>query len=78
MSTPLPPARPVRPRPRRRLVRPWIVGVVALVVAFAVGLALGDALNDNPSPGKKQTSVRTLKPLAVPPAPETVTVTVGR
>jgi hypothetical protein len=48
------------------------------VVAFAAGLALGDSLDDNPSPGRTQTSVRTLKPLEVPPAPQTVTVTVRR
>jgi hypothetical protein len=71
--------RPARPRRRRRRpIRPWMVAAVALAVAFAVGLALGDALDDNPSPGKTQTSVRTLRPLAVPPARETVTVTVDR
>jgi hypothetical protein len=43
-----------------------------------VGLALGQALNDNPSPGTTQTLVRTLKPLELPPARETVTVTVSR
>jgi multisubunit Na+/H+ antiporter MnhB subunit len=70
--------RPMRRRRRRRLLRPWMVAMVALAVAFAVGLALGDALDDNHSPGKTQTSVRTLKPLAVPPAAATVTVTVER
>jgi hypothetical protein len=45
---------------------------------FATGLALGQSLDDNPSPARTQTSVRTLKPLSVPPAPETVTVTVSR
>ncbi|HZQ65757.1 MAG TPA: hypothetical protein VFA66_11075 [Gaiellaceae bacterium] len=70
--------RPARRRRRRRIGGPWVVAVVALVVAFAVGLALGDALDDNPSPGRTQTAVRTLKPLAVPPAAETVTVTVSR
>jgi hypothetical protein len=47
-----------------------------LVVAFFAGLALGQSLDDNPSPGRTQTLVRTLKPLEVPPAVDTVTVTV--
>ena len=46
-----------------------------LVVTFLAGLGLGQALDDNPSPGHTQTLVRTLKPLEVPPAVETVTVT---
>ncbi len=70
------PARRDRPRPRRRLARLAAI-VVVLVVVFVVGLALGEALHDNPSSGKTQTFVRTLEPLEVPPAPETVTVTVG-
>jgi len=45
-----------------------IAGVLAL------GLALGEALHDNPSTGGTQTLVRTLKPLPLPPARETVTV----
>jgi hypothetical protein len=49
-----------------------------LVVVFGAGLALGQALNDNPSPGTTQTLVRTLKPLELPPARETVTVTATR
>jgi hypothetical protein len=49
-----------------------------VVVAFGAGLALGQALNDNPSPGGSQTVVRTLKPLELPPARETVTVTAPR
>ncbi len=50
----------------------------ALVVTFGIGLALGQSLDDNPAPGRTQTLVRTLKPLEVPPARETVTVTVSR
>lgn len=46
-----------------------------LVVVFGLGLALGEALHDNPSGGGTQTLVRTLKPLPLPPARETVTVT---
>jgi hypothetical protein len=49
-----------------------------LVVTFVAGLALGQSLDDNPSPGRSQTRVRTLKPLELPPAAETVTVTVRR
>jgi hypothetical protein len=55
-----------------------LVVVGALVVAFGAGLAIGQSLDDNPSPGGTHTSVRTLKPIEVPPAPETVTVTVRR
>jgi hypothetical protein len=54
-----------------------LVAVVALVVVFVAGLALGEALQDNPS-GGTQTFVRTLKPRPLPPARETVTVTVRR
>jgi hypothetical protein len=46
-----------------------------LVVVFGLGLALGEALHDNPPGGGTQTVVRTLKPLPLPPARETVTVT---
>jgi hypothetical protein len=43
---------------------------------FFAGLALGQSLDDSPSSGRTQTLVRTLKPLELPPAAETVTVTV--
>jgi hypothetical protein len=46
-----------------------------LVITFLAGLGLGQSLDDNPSPGRTQTLVRTLKPLEVPPAVETFTVT---
>jgi len=52
----------------------FLVVLGAIVVVFAIGLALGQALHDNPS-GGTQTVVRTLKPLPLPPAQETVTVT---
>ncbi len=55
-----------------------LIGAAALVVAFGTGLAIGQSLEDNPTPGGTQTSVRTLKPRALPPPPETVTVTVRR
>ena len=45
---------------------------------FALGFGLGQASRDNPEPGVTRTSVRTLKPLPLPPARETVTVTVTR
>ena len=54
------------------------VRVVALVVGaavvFALGVAVGQALHDAPPEGK-QTQVRTLRPVQVPPARVTVTVT---
>jgi hypothetical protein len=55
-----------------------LIALLVLAVVFAVGLALGEALHDNPSGDGTQTFVRTLKPLEVPPARETVTVTVRR
>jgi len=74
VSTP-PVARRERRPPRRR--RGWVrplLWLAAIVVVFGVGLALGEALHDNPS-GGTQTVVRTLKPLPLPPARETVTAT---
>jgi hypothetical protein len=67
-----------RPPARSRKLLRVSIGVAALVVAFVAGLALGQSLDDNPGAGESQTLVRTLKPLGVPPVPETVTVTVGR
>jgi hypothetical protein len=55
-------------------VRPALL-VVAGVVLLAVGVGLGEALHDNPQPGGVQTRVRTLRPLQLPPARVTVTVT---
>lgn len=74
MSTP-PRTRPPRRQRRRRPVLRLLVGLLVLVVVFGLGLALGEALHDNPSGGGTQTVVRTLKPLPLPPARETVTVT---
>jgi hypothetical protein len=74
MSTP-PRARPARRQRRRRPLVRLLAGLVVLVVVFGLGLALGEALHDNPSGGGTQTLVRTLKPLPLPPARETVTVT---
>ena len=59
---------------RRRLA--WIA---LAVVAFGLGVALGQALNDGPGTGgDKQTLVRTLTPLPLAPARETVTVTASQ
>jgi hypothetical protein len=63
-----------RMRRRRPLLR-LLIGLAVIAVVFALGLALGEALHDNPSGGGTQTLVRTLKPLPLPPARETVTVT---
>jgi hypothetical protein len=49
--------------------------LLAGVVLLAVGVALGQALHDNPDTGGTQTRIRTLKPLQLPPARITVTVT---
>ncbi len=73
MSAPIPPRRDRRPPRRRRLLRFWLLALVVVAV-FAAGLALGESLKDNPKPGGTQTLVRTLKPLPLPPARETVTV----
>lgn len=43
---------------------------------FALGIAFGQALRDGEQPAGSVTQVRTLKPLPVAPAQETVTVTV--
>jgi hypothetical protein len=49
--------------------------LVAGVILFALGVAVGQALNDAGPPAGTQTRVRTLTPLPLPPARETVTVT---
>jgi hypothetical protein len=72
-----PTARPERRPPRRRGWLLLVISLIVIVAVFAAGLALGEALHDNPS-GGTQTLVRTLKPLPVPPARETVTVTTTR
>jgi hypothetical protein len=55
----------------------WAARLAVLALAFAVGIAVGRSLEDNPDPGGERTYVRTLKPRAVSPARETVTVTVS-
>jgi hypothetical protein len=66
-----------RTRPARRSRRLLVVAAALILVAlaFALGLAVGQALEDNPRPGGSVTKVRTLKPLPLPPARLTVTVT---
>ena len=64
-----------RPAKRRSpLLRPALT-MLGILVAFVVGLALGKALEDGPDPGGTRTSVRTLQPRSLPPAPRTVTIT---
>jgi hypothetical protein len=46
-----------------------------VAVVFVLGIGLGRALEDEPDP-RTRTLVRTLKPLELPPARETVTVRV--
>lgn len=82
MIEPLPrraaPAPVRRPPPKRRLRRAvlrWLVRLVLTAAVFAGGVALGEALHDNPKPTGDVTVVRTLRPLPLAPAPETVTVT---
>ena len=55
-----------------------IAWLAAVLVAFGVGVALGEALHDAPGGGGTQTLLRTLKPLPLAPAHETVTVTVSQ
>jgi hypothetical protein len=71
-----PRARPARRRsgPGRRLLG-YAIGAVVVAVVFVLGIGLGGALEDEPDP-RTRTLVRTLKPLELPPARETVTVRV--
>ena len=64
-----------RPPPRRGLWR-LVLSIVGLALLLAVGISIGRALEDGPSPGGRQTNVRTLEPQPLPPAARTVTVTV--
>ena len=69
------PERPPRRPKRNPRWRPLLAGL-AFLVALLLGVSIGRALEDGPSPGGTQTSVRTLKPQSLPPAAQTVTVTV--
>ena len=56
-----------------------LVWAAVAVAAFGVGVAVGEALSDAPgSGGRNQTLVRTLRPLPLAPAHETITVTVSQ
>jgi hypothetical protein len=70
------PPRPARrrARPARRLLR-VVLGALAAGLIFLLGIGLGRALEDEPD-RRTRTLVRTLQPLELPPARETVTVTV--
>ena len=63
----------------RRTRRARLVGAVLLLLlagmVFALGVGLGQALSENETPPGDVTQVRTLKPLPLAPARETVTVT---
>lgn len=50
--------------------------LVGASVIFALGVGLGQALDENEQPAGSVTQLRTLKPLPLAPARETVTVTV--
>ena len=63
-----------RTRRRARWLRPLLV-VLAGVTLFLLGIGLGQALEDQPTSGTR-TQVRTLTPLPLAPARDTVTVTV--
>jgi hypothetical protein len=54
----------------------FLLALLAGILLFALGIGLGQALRDNPRPGQNVTQVRTLRPLPIAPARETVTVTV--
>ena len=63
-----------RASPARRALRIGL-GAVAVGLVFLLGLGLGRALEEEPDPSTR-TLVRTLRPLELPPARETVTVRV--
>jgi hypothetical protein len=71
-----PRARPGRRRsgPGRRLLG-FALGAVAAAAVFVLGIGLGRALEDEPD-RRTRTLVRTLQPLELPPARETVTLRV--
>ncbi|MGE5689514.1 MAG: hypothetical protein ACM33B_03055 [Pseudomonadota bacterium] len=66
-------------RRRRRPTAFWLravaTGLVGLLL-FLLGIGLGQALDEAPDQGTR-TQVRTLRPLPLAPARETVTVTVS-
>jgi hypothetical protein len=56
-----------------------VLGILArlalLGAVFAAGIALGESLHDNPRPGETRTQTRQLRPVSLPPATRTITVT---
>jgi hypothetical protein len=69
------PRRPARSRRGRRLAMVVLLALAGATL-FVLGIGLGKALEENPDPGGTVTQVRTLRPLPLAPARETVTVTV--
>ena len=67
-------AAPRRTRRTRRILRLALGAVVAGLI-FLLGIGLGRTLEDEPD-RRTRTLVRTLEPLELPPASETVTVRV--
>jgi hypothetical protein len=67
--------RPLR-RSRGRRAALLVLLAAAGLALFALGIGLGKALEENPEPGGSVTQVRTLRPLPLAPARDTVTVTV--
>jgi hypothetical protein len=67
---------PARGRSRARRVVLALLLLVGGAVVFALGVGFGRALEENPEPGGQVTQVRTLRPLPLAPARETVTLTV--
>ena len=66
--------RPPRRRRRASWLRPLAL-VAAGLLLFLLGIGLGRALEEEPAGGTR-TQVRTLRPVPLSPAQETVTVTV--
>ena len=52
-----------------------VLAVVVGALLFGAGVAVGEALQDTSPPEGTRQQVRTLKPLQLPPARVTVTVT---
>jgi hypothetical protein len=53
----------------------WAARIVAVAVAFVLGFGVGKTVEEAEVDERVRTSVRTLKPLPLAPARETVTIT---